>query len=43
MTTNEALAILDQATAQLNAPRKVHIQITEALQLLKEELSKTDK
>jgi len=34
MTALQAIQILDQATANLNAPRNVHAQIAEALRVL---------
>lgn len=36
MTPNEALLVLDQATAQLSVPRVAHNQILNALNILKE-------
>lgn len=39
MTPEQALNILDQATAQLNGPRGVHVQINQALKVIADALS----
>lgn len=40
MTKEEALSVLDQATAAVSAPRAAHVQIQQALEVLKQLIDK---